>query len=359
MMSGEFNFKTFVTQAKLATKSINYLTEQNLDDKFVLERLDTVRISTLDISDGDQIRLQIALDELFDRPSPAEKAPEVLIKQEPGATAGATASATVDVRPKTGLIAPKPDADPPLETTTSLAKDARLNALVEEFLNSNQRFASLKDLLSLADIKSGVENRGERPLLIGDFLHSNINFSYLESDEEVKLGSDAKIVVNKKKKPDVVDYTPELWIGANCRILNHLIDSGSDIQVIKQYSTYTSMIADFLEIYAHRGVFCLDYEHRHKVAKEGKKWDDISFHDQMRLLKYSTKSKDSLKDQPKDKSKRSKGPFQKRNKKTDSDGRPICFNFNLQKGCNYGKGCLYSHVCLTCEGNHSQTSCES
>ena len=357
-----FNFKVFVKVSNFTQKTIDYLTGQNLDEEIVLQHLDPSRISTLDLTDGEQIKLQLALDALFDRNRPeitSELGATAKIKIEPGTAF--LSDQTPDGQHKTTLSATTQQTigDTTAATTTSLAKDAQLNLLVKEFLETNQRFSSFKDLLTLSDIKTSVD-KGEKPLLIGDFLSSNINVSYYDDEEDVQLGSDAKLVVSKKRKPDIINYTPELWSGASFRILSHLITTGAPSQTLNAYAVYSSMIADYLEIYVHRGVFCLDFEHRHRVAKEGRSWDNISGHDERRFLKFASKQSKYTSD-PKDsaKYKRSKGQYQKRNKKVDSNGRPICFNFNLEKGCNYGKACLYSHVCLSCEDNHPQVACKS
>ena len=65
VMGTEFNFKIFVQEAKLTQKTIDVLTVSNFDEEGVLEYLDPSRISTLDISEGDAIRLTLKLDKAF------------------------------------------------------------------------------------------------------------------------------------------------------------------------------------------------------------------------------------------------------------------------------------------------------
>lgn len=65
------------------------------------------------------------------------------------------------------------------------------------------------------------------------------------------------MVEGKSKKPEVEDYTCELWSGANFRILNHLIRIGTPSHVLGAYCEYSSWIADFLEIYIPRVCSCL------------------------------------------------------------------------------------------------------
>ena len=314
-----FNFKEFTKTAGFSSKTIAYLTEQNIDDETVLERLDPSRISVLNISEGDQVRLQLACEKRFNRTIAAASDSSLgaiggCIKQEPGVISSAGDQAVGS--PNTAAGNPVAITGQERPTTTSLARDSELNALLREFLGSNQGLSSFKDLLTLSDIKNAVEKKGEKPLLIGDFLQSNINVSYIDLEEDVQLSGDTKLVVGKKRKPDITDYTPELWSGASFRILDHLVSTGSTIQIIQDYARYSSMICDFLEIYVHKGVFCLDFEHRHRVAKEGRRWDDISGHDERGFLKFAVKSKDSHSPSLSQKSKRSKGVFSKKEQKS-------------------------------------------
>ena len=63
------------------------------------------------------------------------------------------------------------------------------------------------------------------------------------------------------------------------------------------------MISDYLGMYIHQGVFLLDYEHRHRVAKEGRAWNDILRHDELKYLKHMSESNLRYKNQRKVKSK--------------------------------------------------------
>ena len=349
-MSKEFNFKTFVKDARITQKTIDVLVVTNFDEETVLEYLDASRISTLDISDGDAIRLTLALDKHFGRASALKPTiSSVQVKTEPGATdTPLSAEAT------------GPDVRPKIPTTTSLARDVQLNNLVAEFLKVNDHLAGFKDLLSLSDIQASAVGslKGERPLLIGDFLSNNINVNYFQNEEAVQLSDETRLVLGKKKRPDVADYTPELWSGASFRIICHLITNGATVKEVQEYAEYSSMIADFLQIYVHRGVFALDFNHRQRVCKEGRSWADISGHDERMFLKHQSNPIVSSTNYKKGKNIRTKDTFQKKNVVLDSQGNPICFHYN-GRGCSYGAKCIYSHVCLNtgCGQKHSQNAC--
>ena len=120
------------------------------------------------------------------------------------------------------------------------------------------------------------------------------------------------------------------------------------------------MIVDFLQIYVQKGVFALDYEHRHRVSKEGRNWANISGHDKRMFLKHFNVSSSvtSPTSTPKPKTGRTKGRFQKWNAALDAEGTPFCFHYN-GKGCSYAAKCIYSHVFMTsgCGQKHSQNVC--
>ena len=149
--------------------------------------------------------------------------------------------------------APVPDR----ATTKTLVRDGELETLLRSFLGASETLGGLKDLLSLSDIKAVVENKtkGEKPLLVSDFLWSNINVSYIDTIEEETISKSTKLVrEGKTKKPAVQDYTPDLWAGANFLIIRHLINVGTTNKKLLQYVTYSSMIADYLALYNNPGV---------------------------------------------------------------------------------------------------------
>ena len=159
----------------------------------------------------------------------------------------------------------------------------------------------------------------------------------------------------KSKKPSVQDYTPDLWAAASFRIIQHMFKIGTALEVIKSYISYSEMIADYLGLYKHHGVFLMDFEHRHRVAKEGRAWSDISRHDENRYLEHVKKSEPAVR------SKKVKPRFQKRYfNRSDSEGRSYCTNYNSKQGCLYAS-CRYSHACSNagCGAKHSAADCKS
>ena len=225
------------------------------------------------------------------------------VKSEPGATAGESPSnadqaqaASSSATPRVGVTATSLESNALSSvraTTSSLSRDEKLTELLTNFLGSNENIG-VRNLLSLAEIKSSVtqSTRGEKPLLIKNFLSSNITVHYGRSaDEDLQIGENTKIVFSKKaKKTDVCDYTCDIWSAANSRILIHLIQSGASTRVLLEYADYSAMIADFLSIYINRGVFLLDEHHRYRVANESHKWNKICSHDERQFLKHSTVS---------------------------------------------------------------------
>ena len=363
-MSSTFNFKQFCKDASLSQDTIDVLTSEKFDDEITLKCLDGPRISEFeDLKSGEKVRLELALNDVFGRPDTFAHV------RRSGDTSGAVGGAGVNIKQENTdggpPITENPvsrqflrDASPEPEkvTTTSLARDSRINALVDELLSDGQQFAGLKDLISLSNIKSSLDNKlkGEKPLLIGDFLTSSINVSYVDQELDVDIGVNTKLVVKKQKRPKVEEYTPALWSGASFRILLHLLKSGAASSVVEEYAEYSSMVSDYLEIYVPKGVYLLDFEHRHRVAREGRSWSDISSHDERRYLRFSDTKESSA---VKPKTQRNRKRWQSR-KLTDANGDTVCVNFNT-KGCSYGAACRFSHTCSNagCGGKHPQNAC--
>ena len=195
----------------------------------------------------------------------------------------------------------------------------------------------------MADLKSAVDNKArgekvEKPLLIGDFLKSSINQTYFEQEEEVRLGENTKLVQeNRAKKTRIQDYTPQIWAAANYRIILYLLKNGTSADTMRRYVTYSAMICDYLSKYQHSGVFVLDYEHRHRVALEGRLWDDIWLHDNNThlnvLLKKPGVSETNSSSSAVVKPKKARKFGSKR--KVDASGKQICLNYNTKAGCSY------------------------
>ena len=158
-----FSIEEFTKDAKLSQKTITYLSEENIEDDIVLEQLDPTRISVSAISEGDQVCLQIACDKVFKR----------TVSQEIGAIGGLSIIQESSVLPeasdravetagssKSYTANPAAIVGPEKSNIATLAKDAELNALLREFLGSNQGLSSFIDLLTLNDINAAVEKKG-------------------------------------------------------------------------------------------------------------------------------------------------------------------------------------------------------
>ena len=248
-------------------------------------------------------------------------------------------------------------------TTKTLSRDSTINeilaALVESEQNKNKA-GGLSDILTLGSIRSGADiiqaSKGEKALLICDYLTSNINVCYSEEKKELKLSDDTTLVVGGKKKPSVDEYNTEIWTAANYRILLHLVRTGVRADVLAQYIEYSSWISDYLSMYIPKGVFRLDEQHRLRVASEGRAWNNLCDHDKSRFLVYNHKIESFTSQSKVKKSK----PGKVRNRtRSDSKGRTICGNFNSSNGCSYGDKCKFAHVCsgYGCGGDHPKTDC--
>lgn len=303
----EFSFETFCKDNALPKATIQILEKEHFVEKDLLIRLEYGYITGLDIPSGEKVRLSIALEKLrkAEAPLDAGAVHGARVKLEPVITPPGKENAET-VPPASsgqglGVGGDQASGGGPrfgieFPTTTSLAQNAQVKALLEQFLATAGQVLGFRDLLSLSDIQASStpassakgERNDKKPLLIKDFLWSSINCNFSqENDQEIQLSGTTKIVVegrNKKKKPDVTDYTTEQWCSANHRIILHLLNSKVSNEVLTQYVEYSSWIGDYLEIFKSSNVFELDEQHRLRVAFEGRPWNNLYSHDVTKFL---------------------------------------------------------------------------
>lgn len=388
-MSDLFDFQSWCKKFNLRESTIKKLDEEAYTDQYTLPYLAQKSIiAELKIQGGEELRIiravsltfpDIVTDILVSSGSPgniylkgfksAAQVPPVAKPQIPEVTVKPDPDAKVPIPPPTGQGVPDPNqAEGGVKipaTTGSLARDKDVNAVVDRMLAGIT--SGVNDTLTLGDLKSNSDPRLRgKPLLIADFLTSNINVCYSSQvEQEINLPGGAKIVFDcNTKKPAVTSYTPEVWSAANSRILRRLIRLGAHAVLLDDYLEYSSMIADYMSLYVHKGVFRLDYEHRLRVAAEGCAWRDILSHDKDKFLFYNhdTRAQDTSVETPVEspvvpkKSKKVQKPGKPR-KVLDSNNVPVCFGFNSNSGCENGPSCQYSHCCYNCLGSHTKLEC--
>lgn len=412
----KFSFKAFCKDANISQETVDILTKERLDDEFTLVRVDFDTLQSLELVSGDIYRLEHAIDVLFksdDTRKLKSKAatdasyggrkPSGVGGADGGADGGAGGTGDNDEVESLGCVKdlkelqeevertrrrstsvpvtphfPSPPVDDfsspcnyKLPNATSLRNDERVSALLAHILGSDD-IQGVSNLLSLSSVRlrSTVDTgkkSGEKPLLIENFLSSNYNTRYTNSgsqEEKISLNSDVKIVIAKDfRKPKVSEYTPELWLAANSRILIYLLQNGYTKRTILEYSDYSAVIGDFLGMYDHDGVFLFDDHHRKRVAIEGRAWNDICSHDESSFLRIKkslqkVESDPVPENTPVEKKSKPKAKTNVRRKVVlDEEGKSICWNYNSKKSCD-AKPCKHSHVCISCFGKHSVLDCK-
>ena len=363
-MSDSFVFEDWCKASKFPQGTITLLQDEHFTEFELLTDIDFSWIGEQKIPEGEKVRLRIAIENLL-KQSPEYKPTStagIAVKIEPGSIP----------EPHGGIAEAAGGTDPVVfPTTSTLAKHQETKAILESLLSNSDQLAGFRDLLALGSLQAGQApvprgEKAEKPLLIKDFLRSSINRHFSNETNEVSLNSTTKIVVEGKgpKKPEVSEYTTELWAAANLRSILYLLRNGTPAKVVEQYVEYSSWVADYLDIYNKKGVFLLDEQHRLRVASENRLWNDLYTHDvNYYLTKKSpfeyqaTKSSESSKKSKSGGSKRSSG-FKPR-KQVDTNGTPLCFNYNSKKGCEDAENCQYSHLCNNpgCLGSHSSQEC--
>ena len=188
-------------------------------------------------------------------------------------------------------------------------------------------------------LKPGRMEKGEKPLLIVDFVNNIV-----PQDEEETLGNqgNAKIVVTYgPKKPKLESITLQQWVVGNTRIFYTLLSQGKLVsQVdIQNYLAYTVKIMELSSKYEWRSVLLYDNEFRKLQAIYSFPWSFDSPHLHTVMLQPIFKASFANKpSQPNAPSTRTVfASF-------TSEGRVICRNFNGQKGCTL-QHCNFAHVC--------------
>ena len=145
-------------------------------------------------------------------------------------------------------------------TASTLQNDPLIQQQLAAFLGNSGQLSGLRDLLNLNELRAAVDKlaptKGEKPLLISDYITSSINCRYSTDPQEVELNDTTKLTIEgKHKKPEVSEYTTELWSAANCRIIRHLLKTGATYKTLLEYVVYSGWISEYLEMYVQKGVF--------------------------------------------------------------------------------------------------------
>lgn len=348
-MDKEFNFETWCSEEGLRPKTVTFLKEEDLNDFAALSNLNDKRaqLSMLEpnrITLGEINKLEKALDKLFVvkqsavREIPSGSQADGSANKISGQTAipsGSSLSGAVGG----GDLVESGDRS----TTSSLCKDADVNAKLLELLGESSRYEGIKDLLKIGEAKDVVaKDSGESPCLwlISDYLDSSLGVAKARpSTSKVKDTSKTDISADEE-----VTYNSIQWAGASNRIVLAMFKKDVAIEKIKLYIQYAAMISDYLELYLHSGVFQLDIVHRKRVGYEDRSWVDVSEHDVRTRLRYNNHSSSS-----------NNQSFKSKGKKSQTK---ICIDYNRREGC-MRKHCKYSHMCGNqgCSEKHPAYSC--
>jgi hypothetical protein len=155
--------------------------------------------------------------------------------------------------------------------------------------------------------------------------------STMLAEEEVTLGGGVTLKVNAKPKLEKVSLG--MWITANAKILQKLMDSDKHFDV-RAYLQYTEMVGELATRYSWVSVLLFDDEYRKRQATFKSKWGADAPHLSTVTLRERP--------QPPPKAKpgnptRHQGP----------PGREVCRQFN-KGSCTYGALCKFDHACATC-----------
>ena len=172
-------------------------------------------------------------------------------------------------------------------------------------------------------------------LRIVDFVPST-----MLAEEEVALGGGVTLKVNAKPKLEKVTFG--MWIAANAKILQKLMDGDKQFDV-RSYLKYTAMIGELATRFTWVSVMLFDDEYRQRQAENKSAWGTEAPH--LSTVTLRERPPQQVKGRPGSNTTRpAAGPA----------GREVCRLFN--KGtCTYGAACKFDHVCGIC-GNKEHAS---
>jgi hypothetical protein len=166
-------------------------------------------------------------------------------------------------------------------TTHSLARDAELSKLLDEFNEDGgddlvRAQDSVNSRLGASTLQG--ENKLKKALAIPDYIRSSSGVGLVEEDDELvtRKGLTFKLQ-GRTKKIEVQNVTIPQWLSANILIFEILTPTLT-VREIKDYLHYTRQVGDLLQVYTSATVFQLDHEHRQEVAREEHRWNEVSSH---------------------------------------------------------------------------------
>ena len=216
--------------------------------------------------------------------------------------------------------------------------------------SANTSVPSLQPQVSWSDPQVHISSAAGKSssvsyLDICDFVQTNV-------EEEVVLGSqgDQQFVVKSgPKKPRLENLTLSQWSVANLAILYRLVgDNKLQGPALMDYLSYSTKVYQLVQRYSLVSVLLFDREYRKLQATMQFRWgtdvqhlSNIHLQSRERPVAQGNQPKKSFPAKP------------SKNVKTKPD-KPVCRNFNSQKGCSFNE-CNYRHVCIIpgCGQSHS------
>ncbi|KAI8490456.1 hypothetical protein Bbelb_317240 [Branchiostoma belcheri] len=134
-------------------------------------------------------------------------------------------------------------------------------------------------------INSGAPEKGEKPLLIPEFVDS---FSQPESDHEVARDGNTSIILRtSRSRPKVETINIPAWSAANAKIMAKLIQSNklATKQDVEDYLAYTIKVSKLLEVFDVPSVMLYDNQYRILQNRHGFRWGSDSEHLHSRFLR--------------------------------------------------------------------------
>lgn len=154
-----------------------------------------------------------------------------------------------------------------------------------------------------------------------------------------------RLVIKSDEQHPYSGITVGEWGAANCRLMNHLIQTGKLARNdMEYYLAYTAKMFDFLDRYEWESILDYDYNYREMQAEHGFVWGTLSPHMELQLL---VPRKLHNRDHQDGHQQHRVSKFNQRSSQPQQD----CRLFLSRGHCPFGEKCKFRHPTINSTGH--------
>lgn len=358
----------FCTQNKVSKTATDELLKRGFTSLEALKLVELDDLSSEKIPRGQRRLIMHIVTTLFQEGTAVENEAGTADSSEPAATPTGTASSqpgagTSTLVPVTITQEMETPSDNAVQNDAGVTNKDLYTNLISQMLTQQKTIQSNQTLNSdsapapqpswndpQVHISTAAGKSVSQYLDICDFVQNT-----LTHEDDVILGGqgDQQIVVKSgPKKPRLESLTLSQWSVANLAILYKLVnDNKLSGAALMDYLSYSTKVYQLVQRFSLVSVLLYDREYRKLQSSMGFRWGTDVQH--LHTLFLQARDKPSAQGNLPKKGMSTAQPGGKFNKDKAKE-KPICRNFNAQKGCSF-PNCSYRHVCMLpgCSERHS------